>query len=147
MTAPLRFTARDFHISEYPDPISFTRGTSLIIHEKYEGEEEWDNWFYCTMPGHTGGWVPGQILVRFEGTHRGLAKEDYTARELDVKKGDELVGLKSLNGWMWCERLSDGQSGWVPLLLLMNATLSGLQPSNSAPGQGEAMSQPMTTSP
>lgn len=37
MTAPLRFTARDSHLSEYPDPISFTRGTSLIIHEKYEG--------------------------------------------------------------------------------------------------------------
>ncbi|EHI8697893.1 TPA: SH3 domain-containing protein [Salmonella enterica subsp. enterica] len=122
MTAPLRFTARDSHLSEYPDPISFTRGTSLIIHEKYEGVEEWDNWFYCTIPGHTGGWVPGQILTRDEGTYRGLALEDYTARELEVKKGDELVGLKSLNGWMWCERLSDGQSGWVPLSLLHQHT-------------------------
>ncbi|WP_407221224.1 hypothetical protein [Enterobacter sp. CPE_E1214] len=27
-------------------------------------------------------------------------------------------GLRSLNGWMWCERLSDGQTGWVPLALL-----------------------------
>ncbi|EBF3114969.1 hypothetical protein FHL56_22115 [Salmonella enterica] len=70
------------------------------------------------MLGHTGGWVPGQILDR----DGGLAKEDYTARELEVRKGDELVGLKSLNGWMWCERLSDGQSGWVPLSLLHRHT-------------------------
>ncbi|EHS0389644.1 hypothetical protein KUQ09_001223 [Salmonella enterica] len=122
MTTPLRFTAIDSHLSEYPDPISFTRGTSLIVHEKYEGEDEWDNWFYCTMPDQTGGWVPGQILDRDEGTNRGLAKEDYTARELEVKKGDEVLGQKSLNGWMWCERPSDAQSGWVPLSLLQKHT-------------------------
>ncbi len=39
MTVPLRFIATDSHISEYPVPVTFTRGTSLIIHEKYEGEE------------------------------------------------------------------------------------------------------------
>ncbi|ENH1950003.1 hypothetical protein ABVX03_000549 [Salmonella enterica] len=118
MTAPLRFTATDSHTSEYPDPITFTRGTSVIIHEKYEGEEGWDNWYYCTIPGHTGGWVPGQILARCEGTYRGIAREDYTAQELEVMKGDVVVGLKSLNGWLWCERISDGKTGWVPLALL-----------------------------
>ena len=118
MTAPVRFTATDRHISEYPDPLSFTRGTSLIIHERYVGKEGWDDWFYCTIPGRTGGWVPGQLLARSEETYRGIAKEDYTARELEVEKGDEVAGLRSLNGWMWCERLSDGQPGWVPLALL-----------------------------
>ncbi|EHW9643500.1 hypothetical protein K3295_003842 [Salmonella enterica subsp. enterica serovar Coeln] len=118
MTAPVRFTAIGRHISEYPDPLSFTRGTSLIIHERYEGKEGWDDWFYCTIPGRTGGWVPGQLLARSEETYRGIAKEDYTARELEVEKGDEVAGLRSLNGWMWCERLSDGQTGWVPLALL-----------------------------
>ncbi|MGC5074672.1 SH3 domain-containing protein, partial [Escherichia coli] len=72
-----------------------------------------DNWFYCTIPGHTGGWVPGQILERCEGTYRGIAREDYNARELEVKRGDEVYGLKSLNGWMWCERTSNGQAGWM----------------------------------
>lgn len=40
MKATWKFTATNSHISEYPNPITFTRGTSLIIHEKYEGEEE-----------------------------------------------------------------------------------------------------------
>lgn len=118
MTAPLRFIATARHISEYPDPVSFTRGTYLTIREKYVGEEGWDNWFYCIVPGGTGGWVPAQVFFRFEGTFRGIAMEDYTARELEVKKGDEVDGLRSMNGWMWCERLSDGQTGWVPLSLL-----------------------------
>ncbi|ENX5638492.1 SH3 domain-containing protein [Salmonella enterica] len=80
MTAALRFAATDSHISEYPDPMSFICGTSVIIHEKYEGEEGWDNWYYCTIPGHTGGLVPGQILERCEGTYRGIARQDYNAR-------------------------------------------------------------------
>lgn len=53
-----------------------------------------------------------------EGTYRGIARQYYNARELEVKRGDEVFGLRSLNGWMWCERTSDGQTGWVPLLLL-----------------------------
>ncbi|MEJ8912386.1 SH3 domain-containing protein [Escherichia coli] len=56
---------------------------------------------------------PGQILERCEGTYRGIAREDYNARELEVKRGDEVYGLKSLNGWMWCERTSNGQAGWM----------------------------------
>ncbi|HFV6173737.1 SH3 domain-containing protein, partial [Klebsiella pneumoniae] len=56
--------------------------------------------------------MPGQILERCEGTYRGIAREDYNARELEVKRGDEVYGLKSLNGWMWCERTSNGQAGW-----------------------------------
>ncbi|EFK2996457.1 TPA: hypothetical protein ACGGIW_001954 [Escherichia coli] len=30
-----------------------------------------------------------------------------------MKRGDEIYGLKSLNGWMWCERTSNGQAGWM----------------------------------
>lgn len=118
MKALLRFTAIGQHISEYPDPVSFSQGAHLIIHERYEGEEGWEGWYYCTIPGHPGGWVPEQLLERFEGTYRGIAKEDYTARELEVKTGDEVIGMKSLNGWIWCERVFDGATGWVPLALL-----------------------------
>ena len=39
MTVPLRFIGKDSPISEYPVTVNLTRGTSLIIHEKYEGEE------------------------------------------------------------------------------------------------------------
>lgn len=48
----------------------------------------------------------------------GRAREDYTARELDVECGDLLRGGRQLNGWVWCEHLSSRRTGWVPLSVL-----------------------------
>ncbi|WP_445493490.1 hypothetical protein [Photorhabdus sp. SF281] len=55
----------------------------------------------------TGGWVPGQLIEWDGDIHNGIARENYTARELDVNEGDQVIATKALNGWMWCKRLSD----------------------------------------
>lgn len=107
------FVTQD-HISEYPEPITFVKGAPLTVGEKYEGSEAWDNWFFCYTPGQKGGWVPVQIIEIIDG-NTARAREDYTARELNVRKGDVLLGLRTLNGWVWCEKLSGSESGWVPL--------------------------------
>lgn len=110
----MRYVAIGAHRSEYPEPITFPQGAPLTVGEQYEGPEGWDNWFFCTTAGHPGGWVPGQIIERID-ARQGRALRAYTARELDVDEGDALAGAEQLNGWMWCTRHSDGQSGWVPL--------------------------------
>lgn len=110
----MEYTAIGSHRSEYPEPISFSKGTLLVIGDKYQGPEGWDNWYFCTVRGQPGGWVPRQVIDEC----RGKALEDYIARELDVDEGDLLIGSKILNGWVWCSRVSDGQSGWVPLAVL-----------------------------
>lgn len=103
------------HHSEFPDPISFTKGTTLTVGAKYAGPEGWDNWFFCTLPTHSGGWVPSQIIDRKEDSpSEGVALEDYTAQELNVKIGEIVTVLKELNGWMWCKSMHSQQSGWVP---------------------------------
>ncbi|KUZ69584.1 ligand-binding protein SH3 [Burkholderia ubonensis] len=102
------------HRSEYPNPIRLNKGDPFVIGEKDQGPEGWDNWFFCTAPGQAGGWVPLQVIERLaDGTGRAL--EDYTARELDVDAGETLIGFRILNGWVWCERLSCDDAGWVPL--------------------------------
>ncbi|WP_232428084.1 SH3 domain-containing protein [Burkholderia ubonensis] len=102
------------HRSDYPNPITLNKGDPLVIGEKYQGPEGWDDWFFCTTPGQAGGWVPLQVIERLpDGTGRAL--EDYTARELDVDAGEMLIGARTLNGWVWCERLSHDDAGWVPL--------------------------------
>ncbi|KUZ94120.1 ligand-binding protein SH3 [Burkholderia ubonensis] len=102
------------HRSEYPNPIRLNKGDPFVIGEKDQGPEGWDNWFFCTAPGQAGGWVPLQVIERLaDGTGRAL--EDYTARELDVDAGETLIGLRTLNGWVWCERRSCDDAGWVPL--------------------------------
>ncbi|EHK67607.1 SH3 domain-containing protein [Achromobacter arsenitoxydans] len=113
----MKFVAVGQHRSEYPEPVAFSQGALLAIGERYEGPEGWDNWFFCSTAGGIGGWVPGQIIERIDERH-GRALRDYTARELDVDEGDEFSGSEQINGWMWCSRQSDGQSGWAPLSLL-----------------------------
>lgn len=102
------------HRSEFPQPISFAKGSLIAIGEKYEGPEGWDNWYLCRTRDSQEGWVPGQILEQ-ESPGNGIALEDYTAMELNVDAGDVLSGTRILNGWVWCHQTSTTLSGWVPL--------------------------------
>ncbi|OLS62348.1 SH3 domain-containing protein [Pseudomonas putida] len=124
------------HRSEFPEPISFVKHTPLAVGERYEGDEGWDNWYFCDVPGQQGGWVPGQV-IRILAAGQGVALEDYTARELDVDSGQRVFGARQMNGWVWCsyvepEGLIAGnagshkvgtelKSGWVPLRNLQPA--------------------------
>lgn len=109
------YTAIAAHRSEYPDPIVLRQGDALIVGERYAGPEGWDDWYFCSTPAHSGGWVPAQVIDR-QADGSGRATEDYTARELDVDVDDTLVGGRVLNGWVWCRRASPPGEGWVPLL-------------------------------
>lgn len=109
------------HESEFPKPITFKKGDSLHVGEEYSGSEGWDNWFLCTTPGQEPGWVPGQVIEHFENS-RGRALDDYTARELNVREGEFVIGSRTLNGWLWCEKTVSTESGWVPLDNLKEAT-------------------------
>ncbi|MCP3748870.1 SH3 domain-containing protein [Pseudomonas sp. SBB6] len=111
----MKFRVIDAHRSEYPEPITFAKGAPLSIGERYEGEEGWDNWYWCSTAGQPAGWVPGQVIERL-GDDQGIALEDYCARELEVQAGDCLVGGRQLNGWVWCSK--GRASGWVPLQVL-----------------------------
>lgn len=108
------YIAADNHVSEYPEPITFAKGTILSVGEKYDGPEGWEDWFLCQAPGQKAGWVPRQILD-FIGKGSARALEDYTARELDVLQGETLIGSRILNGWVWCQKPGTHDSGWVPL--------------------------------
>lgn len=109
----MRYVAISEHRNEYLNPITFTKGTYLNIGENYFGHEKWVHWVFCTIAGHSGGWVPEQIIHKIS-SNVGYALENYTAKELDIRIGEELQGLKWLNGWVWCIRINNNESGWVP---------------------------------
>lgn len=109
------------HVSEYPDPIRFKKGSSLVVGEKSDGIEKWDNWYFCSTSEHAGGWVPAQIIALLDDKN-GVALEDYSANELNVAIGDILLGEKNLNGWVWCLQPHKGIMGWVPLENLQSIT-------------------------
>lgn len=109
---PVKLIVTEQHRSEYPRPITFVKGAHLRIGEKYVGDEGWDNWYFCSMPDQEAGWVPGQVIEWMDRT-AGIAKEDYSAKELDVDVGEIIWGTRELNGWVWCA--SQKEEGWVPL--------------------------------
>lgn len=111
---PKKYLVIQNHASEYPEPISFKKGAPLAVGEKYEGPEGWNDWFFCQTPNQRGGWVLAQI-IDFSYGDTAHAREDYTARELNVQIDDLLFGSRTLNGWVWCNHASNGASGWVPL--------------------------------
>lgn len=110
----MRYRVIRSHTSEFPDPISFQKGAYLSVGQKYEGPEEWNDWYFCETPGQKGGWVPVQV-IQMTDAHSGIAIEDYTAREIEANEGDHVEGSRQLNGWLWCNRVGEPASGWFPL--------------------------------
>ncbi len=104
------------HISEYPNPIHFSAGDPLVVGEKYVGDEGWDNWYYCSFNGLSG-WVPKQLIELTSAT-TGIAKENYSALELNVEISEQVIGYQKTNGWIWCEKLDTQEQGWLPELNL-----------------------------
>ncbi|UVL26382.1 MULTISPECIES: SH3 domain-containing protein [Pseudomonas] len=58
----MKFRVIEARRSEYPEPITFAKGAPLSIGERYDGEEGWDNWYWCSTAGQSAGWVPLQVL-------------------------------------------------------------------------------------
>ncbi|NKC21113.1 hypothetical protein CWC29_020225 [Pseudoalteromonas sp. S4498] len=102
------------HINEFPTPITFKQGARLTVGEEYDGEEGWDNWFFCETEEQVSGWVPAQVF-RLVNPKQGVALMDYTAQELSVVQGEHLLGHNQLNGWVWCSSKKSALQGWVPL--------------------------------
>ena len=110
---PSRYRVIAAHRSEYPDPITFEAGTLLQLGERYDGPENWQDWYFCRTDSHPGGWVPLPLLELLEDGHA-RARERYTARELDTDLNEQLIASRRLNGWLWCLREASGETGWVP---------------------------------
>ena len=43
------------HRSEFPQPITLRRGQALVVGERYEGPEGWEDWFLCQAEGRNRG--------------------------------------------------------------------------------------------
>lgn len=50
-----------------------------------------------------------------------LIGEEYEGSEgwdnwwLNVLQGELVIGSRTLNGWLWCEKSASTESGWAPL--------------------------------
>ncbi|KHF40645.1 Variant SH3 domain-containing protein [Halalkalibacter okhensis] len=102
------------HKSNYPNPITLSKGQPIIVGKTYKDNEEWKNWIYCfTLDFCSEGWVPEQLINK-QGK-QAVMLEDYVAKELNVEVGEKLLKLKEINGWAWVRKIVTLEEGWVPL--------------------------------
>lgn len=114
----MRFVTLEEHTSDNKSPIIIKKGIRVRVGEQSDDAGSWPNWIYCYSLEDTGeGWTPRQI-VQTEREY-GVALEDYSAKELEVEKGELVEGDKEMNGWVWCKKMSDLEEGWMPKEKLM----------------------------
>ena len=82
-------------------------------------DTDWPGFVWCTDSAGVAGWVPEELLATI-GTGRAEATENYSAVELAVQPGSEVVGHRVIAGWRWCVA-HDGAEGWVPERVLSAA--------------------------
>lgn len=100
---------RDYR-AQYANPIRFAAGEVVALGER---DTEWPAFIWTTtLTDGNAGWAPFDWLKPL-GDGRAEALHDYSAQELDVDAGDDVVLHHELGGWWWCER-ADGHCGWVP---------------------------------
>jgi SH3-like domain-containing protein len=96
------------HEPIYPDPIVLRPGDRVRLGRE---DDEFPGWVWCTAPDGREGWVPLAILRR-EGLEA-VARRDYRAVELAVKRGQRVEAREELSGWFWVAD-ADAREGWVP---------------------------------
>ena len=109
----MKFKIVEEHKSDNIKPIIIKKGEKIKVGERSDGSENWDGWIYCySLNGIGEGWTPQQI-IQINGEY-GTVLEDYSAKELEVKKDEIVEGNKELNGWVWCSKLNGAEEDWLP---------------------------------
>lgn len=99
----------DFEI-HYPHPLEVKVGDTVAIGRR---DTSWNEWVWVTLQQEKlGAWMHESMLQCPNEPHSQVT-EDYSAREISVKKNDIVDSLRELGGWHWC-RKTDGVVGWIP---------------------------------
>jgi hypothetical protein len=99
----------DFEVN-YPHPLEVALGDKVKLGRR---DLTWAEWIWVTREGEkVGSWMHESMLTSTQGDEAEV-REAYSAREISLRKGDQVRSLRELGGWHWCEK-ADGTLGWVP---------------------------------
>jgi Variant SH3 domain len=96
------------YTAQYPDPITVRAGDRVLVGKD---DPAFPGWRWCTAPDGRGGWVPEEFFQR-EGPEA-IMRRDYTARELSIEAGANVLIGESIGGWVWVTA-TNGSGGWIP---------------------------------
>ncbi len=98
----------DFEI-HYPHPLEVKKGEVVCIGRR---DTTWKEWVWVSIAGmKVGAWMHESMLETPNAVESKVA-EDYSSKEISVKKNDVVESLRELGGWHWCQ--SRDACGWIP---------------------------------
>ncbi len=114
---PWRAVAHPY-TAQYADPIEVAVGERVNFVDRAD-DGEYAGWKWAVATDGREGWVPRSYFTGDDGTGRAL--RGYSARELSVEAGVEVLELDAFSGWLWViDR--NGRRGWVPAVSLCAQT-------------------------
>ena len=90
---------------QYPNPIQVSAGDSVTVGLE---DGEYPGWKWCQAADGRQGWVPVELL-----SSNAILLEDYSAQELAVQPGEEVVAESVRHDWLLV-RNACGERGWIP---------------------------------
>ncbi|MCL4640132.1 MULTISPECIES: SH3 domain-containing protein [Olivibacter] len=96
----------------YSNPITLVKG-EIVRLGKEETEEKWRGWIWAENDSNKG-WIPRQIVAFSEDKRSGCLLENYSAKELTINADEQIMILRSLNGWSWVQNITTHEEGWIP---------------------------------
>jgi SH3-like domain-containing protein len=93
---------------QYPNPITVTAGERLQVGVE---DREFPGWKWCKAADGREGWIPIELILG-EGS-KATILEDYSARELAVGTGEEVMVESCCHEWLLV-RNAKGNRGWIP---------------------------------
>ncbi|MHA1958791.1 MAG: SH3 domain-containing protein [Candidatus Thorarchaeota archaeon] len=97
---------------ESENPISLVARKEDVLKGE-EKETEWEGWLWCVNEAGIHGWVPKAYLKPLTKPGNFQLLQDYSARELSVEPGLEVIVLLEESEWVWV-RNPIGDEGWIP---------------------------------
>jgi len=106
---PWKPVARAYQ-AQYTDPIEVKVGESVRWMDR-DDDGEFPGWKWAIAADGRAGWAPRRYFG--PGDSQSVARRHYSARELSVAAGDEVLEMDGFSGWVTViDRC--GQSGWIP---------------------------------
>lgn len=106
----MEYKVRKEYNSKYQDPIILKAGDLVKLGQE-ESDPKWKGWIWAENGSHSG-WIPLQI-VEVQSDGNGKITKPYSAKELDVAKGEIVYLTEELNGWLLV-RNERNEQGWIP---------------------------------
>lgn len=106
---PWRTVSRAYR-TQYPNPIRVLCGERVRWVDRAD-DGEFAGWKWAVAPSGLEGWVPRAWFGA--GDAQSSALRDYSAQELPIGAGEEVLELDEFSGWIWVMDRK-GRCGWVP---------------------------------